>query len=558
MSAEEESLNLVDRNVVDLVPIKLEVHRDGRLYRDTFTWDLTHPDADVKSFVQMTCQDLNLPPAFGEAMLSQMMEQIEHLRQNQSKLHTYDYERLENIKVDVRVGPLCIQDQFAWDLSNLGASPEEFARRFCDDLGLDQKVAPHLSAHIRDQLLKLRRGIRKGGLPAIIPTKISHHDHGLSDLSGDMSARKKLKNAYGSDVVRTRQEWDDYAPEIMVLSDSQLAELEAHEEEERAQQEQEAEQRRRREEEGNREVALVGDGAQGDVGRQKRKRSMTQKATESKLQEDLDEDLERVYREVPHGGEQQGRGRSSGGGTPVSGSGAQEGSLAHRVLVGPWGYQYQGARTTSGGGGSINKAMASPAVESSQGPSRASWASPQDPSRTQPSHPTSGGVNVAADISSELMQLRQKQQYIQYLVQQQQLSPQQGATFLQQIQMTQMALMKKQEALQQSQTTSDQLQQSYMQSYGYSSGSGSQHAAGALGANLLGAPGNYRSDVQQNPRSVQAGTGGASGYGSLPHMYMTGGGSNMIGGSGGQNMYSMQGSLLGQGGMQQQQYRQQY
>ncbi|THG10237.1 hypothetical protein TEA_003639 [Camellia sinensis var. sinensis] len=40
-------------------------------------------------------------------------------------------------KLDLRVNHTLIKDQFLWDLNNFASDPEEFARTFCRDLGIE-------------------------------------------------------------------------------------------------------------------------------------------------------------------------------------------------------------------------------------------------------------------------------------------------------------------------------------------------------------------------------------------------------------------------------------
>lgn len=215
----------------NLVPIRLDIEIDGLRFRDAFTWNPTDPDSEIVVFAKRTVKDLKLPPAFITQIAQSIQSQLTEFRSFEGH-DMYAGEKIVPIKLDLRVNHTVIRDQFLWDLNNFESDPEEFARTFCRDLGIeDPEVGPAIAVAIREQLYEIatqsvasvretrinkkgRRGTEffpasKAGIPTV-------------DLMKLFSSR--------SSAVRKRREWDVYEPIVDLLSNEEVEALEAKEE----------------------------------------------------------------------------------------------------------------------------------------------------------------------------------------------------------------------------------------------------------------------------------------------------------------------------------------
>lgn len=62
-------------------------------------------------------------------------------------------EKVLPLKLNLRVNNFIIKDQFLWDVNNLESDLEDFARRLCKDLEIeDHEVGPAIVVAIREQL----------------------------------------------------------------------------------------------------------------------------------------------------------------------------------------------------------------------------------------------------------------------------------------------------------------------------------------------------------------------------------------------------------------------
>ncbi|XP_047334670.1 chromatin structure-remodeling complex protein BSH [Impatiens glandulifera] len=215
----------------NLVPIRLDIEIDGQRYRDAFTWNPYDPDSEVVIFAKRTVKDLKLPPAFVTQIAQSIQSQLAEFRSNEGQ-DMYTGEKIVPIKLDLRVNHTLIKDQFLWDLNNFESDPEEFARTFCKDLGIDEpEVGPAVAFSIREQLYEIAmqtvastRETRvhkksRRGFEYVPPSKTSGPAVDLVKLFGSRAS-----------VVRKRKEWDVYEPIVDILSNEEVDALEAREE----------------------------------------------------------------------------------------------------------------------------------------------------------------------------------------------------------------------------------------------------------------------------------------------------------------------------------------
>ncbi|XP_027331260.1 chromatin structure-remodeling complex protein BSH isoform X3 [Abrus precatorius] len=202
----------------NLVPIRLDIEIEGQRYKDAFTWNPSDPDSEVVVFAKRTVKDLKLPPAFVTQIAQSIQSQLAEFRSYEGQ-DMYAGEKIVPIKLDLRVNHTLVKDHFLWDLNNFESDPEEFARIFCKDMGIEDPevgiaIQSVVSARESRMSKKGRRGaeytpVSKGGAVAV----------DLVKLFGPKSS-----------VVRKRKEWDVYEPIVDLLSNEEVDALEAKEE----------------------------------------------------------------------------------------------------------------------------------------------------------------------------------------------------------------------------------------------------------------------------------------------------------------------------------------
>ncbi|KAK4438377.1 Chromatin structure-remodeling complex protein BSH [Sesamum alatum] len=215
----------------NLVPIRLDIEIDGQRFRDAFIWNPSDPDSEIVVFAKRTVKDLKLPPAFVTQIAQSIQTQLTEFRSYEGQ-DMYTGEKVVPIKLDLRVNHTLIKDHFLWDLNNFESDPEDFAKTFCKDMGIeDPEVGPAIAIAIREQLYEIAvqnvtsvresRINKKGrrGFEHIQASKACGNAVDLFKLFGNRST-----------VVRKRKEWDVYEPIVDLLSNEEVDALEAREE----------------------------------------------------------------------------------------------------------------------------------------------------------------------------------------------------------------------------------------------------------------------------------------------------------------------------------------
>ncbi|KAL6975023.1 hypothetical protein U1Q18_023818 [Sarracenia purpurea var. burkii] len=215
----------------NLVPIRLDIEIDDQRFRDAFTWNPSEPDSEVVIFAKRTVKDLKLPPAFIMQIAQSIQSQLTEFRSFEGQ-DMYTGERIAPIKLDLRVNHTLIKDQFLWDLNNFESDPEEFARTFCLDMGIeDPEVGPAIAVAIREQLYE----IAIQSVASIRETRINKKGRrGTEQFPASKAGGTTLDlmKLFGnrSSVIRKRREWDVYEPIVDLLSNEEVDILEAREE----------------------------------------------------------------------------------------------------------------------------------------------------------------------------------------------------------------------------------------------------------------------------------------------------------------------------------------
>ncbi|KAL1564866.1 hypothetical protein AAHA92_07154 [Salvia divinorum] len=199
----------------NLVPIRLDIEIEGQKFRDAFIWNPSDPDSEVVVFAKRTVKDLKLPPAFVTQIAQSIQTQLTEFRSYEGQ-DMYTGEKVVPIK----------------DLNNFESNPEEFAKTFCKDMGIeDPEVGPAIAIAIREQLYEIavqnvtsarESRINKKGRRGLEHSQTSKNSGNAADLFKLFGSK--------SSVVRKRKEWDVYEPMIDLLSNEEVDALKAKEE----------------------------------------------------------------------------------------------------------------------------------------------------------------------------------------------------------------------------------------------------------------------------------------------------------------------------------------
>ncbi|KAI9483620.1 MAG: hypothetical protein EXX96DRAFT_149805 [Benjaminiella poitrasii] len=162
-----------------LVPVRIELEHEGYKLRDTFTWNLNESLITPEQFAEIMCEDLRIPThIFSDQIAKAIKEQIDDYNLNASSVikEEFEYavedsttatkynnneiiieEEKQNelrtvIKLDITVGNWQLVDQFEWDISCPRNSPEEFAEKLANDLGLSGEFKTAIAHSIREQI----------------------------------------------------------------------------------------------------------------------------------------------------------------------------------------------------------------------------------------------------------------------------------------------------------------------------------------------------------------------------------------------------------------------
>ncbi|RDX90182.1 Chromatin structure-remodeling complex protein BSH [Mucuna pruriens] len=215
----------------NLVPIRLDIEIEGQRFKDAFTWNPSDPDSEVVVFAKRTVKDLKLPPAFVTQIAQSIQSQLAEFRSYEGQ-DMYAGEKIVPIKLDLRVNHTLVKDQFLWDLNNFESDPEEFARIFCKDMGIeDPEVGPAIAFAIREQLYEI-------AIQSVVSARESRMSKKgrrgaeYTPVSKGGAVAVDLVKLFGpkSSVVRKRKEWDVYEPIVDLLSNEEVDALEAKEE----------------------------------------------------------------------------------------------------------------------------------------------------------------------------------------------------------------------------------------------------------------------------------------------------------------------------------------
>lgn len=146
----------------DLLPISIDLTADGRRFRDFFLWNPSS-GVDLTDFVQQLVVDLKLPSTVVPQIVESTLAQIQQFQ-------TSPKPGPSDVKDDLQRGYIVIEfrdsfrgirvaDKFLWNPYDDAVSPEEFARQYVLDVGLNSEWSVLLAHTIRLRVHEHRTAI---------------------------------------------------------------------------------------------------------------------------------------------------------------------------------------------------------------------------------------------------------------------------------------------------------------------------------------------------------------------------------------------------------------
>eukprot|EP01038_Epipyxis_sp_PR26KG_P013314 gene13314-17837_t len=158
--------NFISRDWVQneqiFVPILVDITCDGISFVDRFCWNLCNEYYNAQELAVITCKDYNLPFSCIDMIANQLQEQIDAYSEFiklliiQGSAPNYQsnksFEKFV-IEIDIIYSNIKYVDNIIWDpLSDL--TPEKFAHKTRQDLGLPMEMEIQISYVIREHLFR--------------------------------------------------------------------------------------------------------------------------------------------------------------------------------------------------------------------------------------------------------------------------------------------------------------------------------------------------------------------------------------------------------------------
>lgn len=136
-----------------LVPIRLDMEVDGQKVRDTFCWNKNERLMTPEMFAELLCDDLDINPVTFVPLIAQAIRtQVDAFPSAGGNLLSEQTDQRVILKLNIHVGNISLVDQFEWDLSEPDNSPERFAMKLSQELGLGGEFVTAIAYSIRGQL----------------------------------------------------------------------------------------------------------------------------------------------------------------------------------------------------------------------------------------------------------------------------------------------------------------------------------------------------------------------------------------------------------------------
>jgi len=152
-----------------LVPIRLDMEVDGQKLRDTFVWNKNEQLITPEMFAEVLCDDLDLSPTTFVPLIAQAIRTQIEAFPTESGILSEQADQRVILKLNIHVGNISLVDQFEWDMSDKNNSPEKFAAKLCQELGLGGEFVTAIAYSVRGQLSWHQRtyAFSENPLPAV-------------------------------------------------------------------------------------------------------------------------------------------------------------------------------------------------------------------------------------------------------------------------------------------------------------------------------------------------------------------------------------------------------
>lgn len=147
----------------ELVPIRIDVEKDGRRVHEAFCWDVQEPYFTPETFAALLCEDLSLPQPFQHEIADSIRKQMRRHERYRPMIP----QCLKTLEIDLVIDNIAFKDRFVWDINNRRNSPEAFAQCVCADMGLGPEIATALAHAIREQVTYYQKKEQMRGSPVV-------------------------------------------------------------------------------------------------------------------------------------------------------------------------------------------------------------------------------------------------------------------------------------------------------------------------------------------------------------------------------------------------------
>jgi hypothetical protein len=155
-----------------LVPIRISVSVDGRLFEDACLWNLGERHVSPDWFATTLCDDAGLPTSFAAPIAESIRRRLTDANMALQREAAWEQfvERLAEqrsasllvLRVDLTLGGVRVQDALCWDVYNPRNSPEQYAASFCRESGLGGDWSALIAHELRRQIANVREQIMEG------------------------------------------------------------------------------------------------------------------------------------------------------------------------------------------------------------------------------------------------------------------------------------------------------------------------------------------------------------------------------------------------------------
>uniref|UniRef100_H2Z2A4 Uncharacterized protein n=1 Tax=Ciona savignyi TaxID=51511 RepID=H2Z2A4_CIOSA len=125
---------------------------DGQKLRDTFCWNKNEQLITPEMFAEVLCDDLDLNVLTFVPLIAQAIRTQIEAYPSESNILSDQTDQRVILKLNIHVGNISLVDQFEWDMSEPSNSPEQFAAKLCQELGLGGEFVTAIAYSIRGQL----------------------------------------------------------------------------------------------------------------------------------------------------------------------------------------------------------------------------------------------------------------------------------------------------------------------------------------------------------------------------------------------------------------------